>query len=124
MRSVANGRTDILLDLVAEIGSDSCVVNGLAVNASGKPVVSLDVALVVVARSLDKLRQAARAKKLREELFEHHVNLSMEGPDLRFPLQTNPRHQAFLSRATEREILGYWMKVTSLEDVLRGKIGA
>jgi hypothetical protein len=39
-------------------------------------------------------------------------------------VQTDPRYQVFIAGAEVRDILGYKMKVTSLEDVLQGKVWA
>jgi hypothetical protein len=52
------------------------------------------------------------------------VNLSGPGSDLRIQLQTDPRYQDFISRAESRTVLGYPLKVASVEDVLQGKLWA
>jgi hypothetical protein len=39
-------------------------------------------------------------------------------------LQTDSRYQEFISRAVGYTVLGYQMKVASVEDVLQGKIWA
>jgi hypothetical protein len=39
--------------------------------------------------------------------------------DLRIQVQTDPRYQSFGLSATMKEILGYEMKVASLDDVLQ-----
>jgi hypothetical protein len=39
-------------------------------------------------------------------------------------LQTDPRYQDFIGRAASHTVLGYQMKVASVEDVLQGKIWA
>lgn len=44
--------------------------------------------------------------------------------DLRIQLQTDERYQNFLQRSSAKEVLGYPMKVASLEDVLQGKTWA
>ncbi|MFQ5684925.1 MAG: nucleotidyl transferase AbiEii/AbiGii toxin family protein [Candidatus Binatia bacterium] len=58
------------------------------------------------------------------EHFEHSVNLTVLKSDLRVQLQTDPRYQSFIQRATQKETLGYRMNVASLEDVLQGKVWA
>ncbi len=126
-RSLANGETDavqILLSLLKEIGSDYCVIGGLAVNAYADPVVSLDLDLVVVSGRLADLRAAAEGKGIRVQEFEHSLNLFVPGSDLRIQVQTDPRYQAFLSRSQLRAVLGYEMSVAGLEDVLCGKLWA
>ena len=124
---VTNGQRDIvqlLLSLLDETDSDYCVIGGLAVNAYAEPVVSLDLDLVVVSDRSDAFRSAAQATGMKVEQFEHSVNLSMAGSDLRIQLQTDHRYQDFVSRGERRRVLGYEMTVACLEDVLRGKIWA
>lgn len=43
---------------------------------------------------------------------------------MRIQIQTDPGYQDFIARATTHSVLGYEMKVASVEDVLRGKIWA
>jgi len=52
------------------------------------------------------------------------VNLTSSKSDLRIRIQTDSRYQEFLSRASSKEVLGYKMKVASVEDVLQGKVWA
>jgi hypothetical protein len=61
---------------------------------------------------------------MKAEQFEHSINLSLKGSDLRVQLQTDPRYQEFITRAELREVLGYDMKVACLDDVLSGTIWA
>ena len=127
LNRVANGRTDavaLLLSLLRQTRADYCVIGGLAVNAYAEPVVSLDLDLVVVADRVQALCEAATAKGIRIERFEHSVNLTVPGSDLRIQLQTDPRYQEFISRAVQRDVLGYRMTVAALEDVLAGKVWA
>jgi hypothetical protein len=127
MRALANGQTDlvqVLLDILAETGASYCVIGGLAVNAYADPVVSLDLDLVVVADAVAAVRRAAEGRGMTVETFEPSVNLSAAGSDLRVQLQSDPRYQAFLPRAAEREVLGYRLRVAAIEDVLQGKLWA
>lgn len=124
---VANGERDLvalLLSLLVETEADYCIIGGLAVNAYAEPVVSLDLDVVVVTDRIRALCAAAEAKGIKVESFEHSVNLSVAGSDLRVQMQTDPRYQAFLPRAAYREVLGYRMRVARLEDVLQGKVWA
>ena len=126
MNAVLNGQEDILqklLDLLNEKGIDYCVIGGLAVNAYVEPVVSLDLDLVVVAEAVDDLLKAVE-KIFEIKRFPHSINLSSTKSDLRIQLQTDPRYQAFIPRASIKEVMGYKMKVAGVEDVLRGKIWA
>ena len=127
MNAVAGGKTDLLglfLELLEDTGAAYCVVGGLAVNAYAEPVVSLDLDLVVVSDRVDAVCEAARSKGLKTESFEHSIKLSIVGSDLRIQLQTDPRYQAFLAHAVQRDLLGYRMAVADVEDVLQGKIWA
>jgi hypothetical protein len=114
----------VLLALLEKTESGYCVIGGLGVNAYADPVVSLDLDLVVVAGSLGDVRREAEAAGMKVEEFEHSLDLSQAGSDLRIRLQKDARYQAFLPRASMRDVLGYAMMVASLEDVLQGKIWA
>ena len=126
MNSVSNGKEDILqqmLDLLNGMIIDYCVIGGLAVNAYVEPVVSLDLDLIVVTEATENLLKAAE-KIFRMEKFPHRVNLTSTKSDLRIQLQTDPRYQASIARSSIKEVMGYVMKVASIEDVLQGKIWA
>jgi hypothetical protein len=114
----------VVLALLEKTGSSYCVIGGLGVNAYADPVVSLDLDLVVVAWGLADVRREAELAGMKVEAFEHGLTLSRAGSDLRIQLQKDARYQAFLPRASVREVLGHSMKVASLEDVLQGKIWA
>jgi hypothetical protein len=127
LNAVSNGQVDILevfLSLLKELAAPYCVIGSLAVNAYAEPVVSLDLDLVVVSEDLDKVRKSALSKGFKVQDFEHSVNLSAKGSDLRIQLRTDPRYQTFLSGAVKKKVLGYDMRVASIEDVFQGKIWA
>lgn len=126
LNSVGNGKEDILqrvLNLLKAKKIGYCVIGGLAVNAYVEPVVSLDLDIVVVAGSLESFIKEAQ-KDLTLQKFAHSYNLSSPKSDLRIQLQTDMRYQAFISRASIKEVMGYKMNVACLEDVLQGKIWA
>ncbi len=127
MNSVAGGKVDILqaiLDILRGADTTYCVIGGLAVNAYAEPVVSLDLDLVVVSEDIPRIVATAQTKGFTVEQFEHSVNLSMAGSDLRIQLQTDPRYQDFRAGAQKKRVLGYELSVASLQDVLKGKIWA
>jgi len=126
LKRVTNGEVDvlqILLNALTESGADYCVIGGLAVNAYVEPVISLDLDIVIAARDVEGVC-AALAREFKVERSAHSVNLSSTKSKLRIQLQTDPRYQTFTRNATVRTVLGYQMKVASLEDVLQGKIWA
>lgn len=123
---VCNGRKDIIQDLIDLIKSekiDYCVIGGLAVNAYVEPVVSLDLDIVVMVDGIDRLIQSAK-KQFKIEEFPHSVHLKSDESDIRIQIQTDTRYQEFISRATIKNVLGYQMKVASVEDILAGKAWA
>jgi hypothetical protein len=127
LNSLAKGKADILqqlLGILTETRSDYCLIGGLAVNAYVEPVVSLDVDIVVAADNVVTVANAAGVQRMKVEAFPHSVNISGSESDLRIQVQTDPRYQAFIAGAAAKEILGYTMKVASLDDVLQGKVWA
>ncbi|MBU4184853.1 MAG: hypothetical protein KKI12_12235 [Proteobacteria bacterium] len=126
LKAVSNGDEDIIqifLDALSAASVDYCVIGGLAVNAYTEPVVSLDLDIVVAADDIEATCKAVETH-FRIERFEHRVNLSSSKSDLRIQLQTDPRYQDFIAGARNQSVLGYEMKVASIEDVLRGKVWA
>lgn len=124
--SVTNGKEDVLqsfLNVLQELNINYCVIGGLAVNAYAEPVVSLDMDIVVALESKEKLLEAVKDRFVMEA-FEHSVNLTSDRSDVRIQIQTDPRYQDFIARASPRQLLGYTLSVASLEDVLTGKTWA
>ena len=126
LNSLANGSVDIIqlfLDLLDKLKIDYCIIGGLAVNAYAEPVASLDLDLAITLDETDKLLKSV-SKLYSIEKFPHSINLNHPQSDLRIQLQTDERYQDFISRAIEKKVLGYNMKVAALEDVLNGKVWA
>ena len=126
LNAISNGKTDIVqafLDTLSGSRADYCVIGGLAVNAYAEPVVSLDLDIVVAADNIEIVIKALEPH-FKVHRFAHSINLSTEKSDLRIQLQTDSRYQEFISRAASHTVLGYEMKVASVEDVLQGKIWA
>jgi hypothetical protein len=125
-RAVTVDRSDLLdrfLLLLREQSVRFCVIGGQAVNAYAEPVVSLDLDLVVVASDLQRLEPLLE-KLFDVERFEHSLNVSDRGSDLRIQIQLDPRYAPFIERSTEREVLGERLSVAAIEDVLMGKVWA
>ena len=126
LNGIANNKSDIiqiLLDIMHNNNIPYCVIGGLAVNAYVEPVVSLDLDMVIAAKKIEKFKKAA-SKNFAVKSFSHSMNLYSTSSDLRIQIQTDAQYQTFVDRATEKEILGYTMKVASIEDILKGKIWA
>jgi len=127
LKSLANGKSDIiqiLLDILSKTAADYTIIGGLAVNAYVEPVASLDVDIVLASRDFAKVMDAAKDRGWRVDQFEHSVNLSAPGSDLRIQVQTDPRYQEFIAGAELRNVLGYEMRVAKIQDVLQGKVWA
>jgi len=125
-RAVVADQADLLsrlIELLTEHGIRYCVLGGQGVNAYAEPLVSLDLDIVI---ALDQLPEAERllGQQFSIERFPHSLNVSATGSDLRIQIQTDPRYEPFLVRATVREVLGLRLPVASLEDVLQGKVWA
>ena len=126
LNSLGNGSVDVIqqfLDLLDGLKIDYCIIGGLAVNAYADPVASLDIDLAITLDETDKLLKSA-GKTFIIEKYPHSINLNHPQSDLRIQLQTDERYQDFISRASEKKVLGYKMKVAALDDVLNGKIWA
>jgi hypothetical protein len=126
LKKISNGEQDILqqlIDLLNKMKIDYCVIEGLAVNAYVEPVVSLDLDIVVVTKSLNKLLAESQEIFTIEE-FPHIINLQCSKSDLRIQIQKDSRYQNFIPNASTKDVMGYTMKVASKEDVLKGKIWA
>jgi hypothetical protein len=119
-------RSDLLdrfLGVLRARGAAFCVIDGQGVNAYAEPVVSLDLDIVVATSDVSAIEEVLR-QRFTVERFPHSVNVSAAGSDLRVQIQTDPRYEPFIARATERELLGIRMPVAAIEDVLQGKVWA
>ena len=126
MNKVTNSQEDFLqdfLDLLEERDVPFCIIGGLAVDAYAEPVVSLDLGLVVISEQMDELVEIL-GQRFTVHRFPHSINVSSPSSDLRIQLQTDPRYQDFVARASRRMVLGYEVSVAALEDVLQGKVWA
>ncbi len=125
-KAVSNGEEDVIqifLDALSTANVDYCLIGGLAVNAYAEPVVSLDLDVIVATNDIETACKAVEVH-FKIERFAHSVNLSSDKSDLRIQLQIDQRYQNFIARAAIHSVLGYEMKVATVEDVLQGKIWA
>ena len=125
-KAVTVDRSNLLERLIALLNEHDiryCVIGGQAVNAYVEPLVSLDLDLVVATAQMSEAESLLK-NAFRVEQFEHSLNVSLKGSDLRVQIQTDPRYAEFISRASIRSVLGFDLPVASLEDVLKGKVWA
>ena len=125
-KTVTVDKTNLLERLIALLtdhGIRYCVIGGQAVNAYAEPLVSLDLDLAVAVDQLSQV-ESLLAKEFHMERFEHSLNVSLAGSDLRVQVQLDPRYAQFVERASKRDILGLTLPVASVDDVLRGKVWA
>ena len=97
-----------------------CVIEA---NAYAEPLISLDLDVAVATEDLDRVERLL-SERFRVEQFEHSLNVSAAGSQLRVQIQTDPRYAAFVPRARPREVLGVTLQVAAVEDVLQGKLWA
>ena len=126
LNNISGGKIDViqmLLNKLAEMNIEYCVIGGLAVNAYAEPVASLDLDLVFTVSDIEKFLNNIE-ENFNINKFPHSINIQHPDSDLRIQIQTDLRYQTFVNRATNKFVLGYNMNVAKLEDVLKGKIWA
>jgi hypothetical protein len=124
LNGVAKGKFDLiqnLLDILSGNNISYCIIGGLAVNAYVEPVISLDLDIVITTHDISNFKKSVlHTFEIKE--FPHSIHLYHADSDLRVQIQTDHRYQDFISNANDKHVLGYLMKVASIEDVLKGKI--
>jgi acetolactate synthase regulatory subunit len=99
------------------------LIGALAVKCYVEPVYTVDVDLVVVKASLERIGRELEPAGFRVKELEPSMNAQRSGSKLNVQFTTDPRYQEFLDSATEREVLGMRVPVAGLKD-LRGKVWA
>src|SRR3954465_1380509 len=105
-KTVVADRSDFLdriVSLLEEHDVRYCVIGGQGVNAYADPVVSLDLDIVVAVDQIAQV-EALLAKEFKVEQFEHSLNVSAYGSDLRLQIQTDPRYFDFVERAQTHDV--------------------
>lgn len=118
-----SGFLGAFIDCLEAHGIPYCIIGGQGINAYVEPLVSLDLDVVVAAEQLDDLERLL-VSTFKIQRFPHSLNVSRLGSDLRVQIQTDARYAPFVSRATEREVLGLSLPVADVVDLLQGKIWA
>lgn len=123
-KAVTMDRSDFLERILAVLQSfDFSVIDGVAVNAYCEPVVTCELDVAIAIRDLPRVEKVLR-EQFEVHRFAHSLNVSTPDSDLRLQIQTDPRYEAFVSRARVRDVLGLQLPVAAPEDVLQGKIWA
>ena len=112
-----------LISFFADHEISYCVIGGQAINAYVEPLVSLYFDLVIASDQLEMVTYLLM-QNFNTKRFEHSLNVSIAGSDLRVQIQLDQRYSSFPERAEYREVLGLAMPVASLDDLLSGKIWA
>jgi len=129
LNSLANDSSDVtqlFLDELKKLKIDYCVIGGLAVNAYAEPVASLDIDLVLALDDIERLLKqiSLPVGGFSVSKFTNSINLQHPDSDLRIQIQTDERYQSFINNSSVKNVLGYQMKVASIENLLMGKIWA
>ena len=124
--SVTNGGSSDFAEVAAILDRSGgwCLIGGLAVNCYVEPVYTVDADIVVVAHHLAAIREELAAAGFRLEQFTHSLNASKPGSKLQIQFTQDARYQDFIGRAERREVLGNFVPVARLEDIMQGKIWA
>jgi hypothetical protein len=101
-----------------------CLIGGLAVNCYVEPVYTIDADVVLASENLSRVREELIAAGFRLEEFAHSLNASKPGSELRIQFTQDVRYQDFIDRAERREVLGNFIPVARLEDIVQGKVWA
>jgi hypothetical protein len=122
--SVTNGGSSDFAQAAAILDRSGswCLIGGLAVNCYVEPVYTIDADVVVASENLSRVREELIASGFRLEEFAHSLN--EPGSELRIQFTQDVRYQDFIDRAERREVLGNFIPVARLEDIVQGKVWA
>ena len=118
-----NGFLENIIDIIKSKDIPYCIIGGLGVNAYAEPVVTLDCDIVVL---IDKLSELINELELHYKIkkFEHSIKIYHKDSDLRIQIQTSSNIQNYLKDAEYKNVLGYNLRVASIENIFKGKINA
>ena len=124
--SVTNGGSSDFAEAVAILDrwGSWCLIGGLAVNCYVEPVYTIDADIVVASSTLARVRESLATAGFRFEEFAHSLNASKPGSKLQIQFTQDARYQDFIGRAERCEVLGNFVPVAKLEDIMQGKIWA
>ena len=124
--SVTNGGSSDFAEVAAILEGMGrwCLIGGLGINCYVEPVYTVDADIVVASENLARVRESLAAAGFRFEEFAHSLNASKPGSKLQIQFTQDARYQDFIGRAERREVLGNFIPVARLEDIMQGKIWA
>ena len=101
-----------------------CVIGGVAVNHwAVEPMVTQDVDFVVTSDDIERAVSALEKAGFQSERFEWSINFKGHSK-VSLQLSTEDFYRDFTARSVPADVHGILMRVSSLEDTLRGKIKA
>jgi hypothetical protein len=124
--SVMNGGSSDFALLVSVLDKHRpwCLVGGLAVNCYVEPVFTADADIIVASSELSAVRAELIARGFDVTEYEHSVNAQMKGSQLRIQFTVDQRYQEFLDDTEIMNVLDRRVPVTSLKNIVRGKVWA
>jgi hypothetical protein len=93
-----------LMDILAKHEINYCVIGGQAINAYVEPLVSLDLDIVIATNQLKEATYLLE-QNFTAQQFEHSLNISLTGSDLRVQIQLDQRYASFPDHAEIRRLL-------------------
>src|ERR1035437_5093159 len=122
----SGGTDDVmrLVDCLERADIAWCAIGGVAVNHwAEQPMVTQDVDLVVASEAVERTVTLLESEGFLSERFEWSVNFKGRSA-VSIQLSTEDFYRDFPSRAVPADVHGILLRVTSLEDTLRGKMKA
>lgn len=122
----AGGTDDVmrLVDCLEQADLSWCAIGGMAVNHwAAEAMVTQDVDLVVAAESVELATRLLEEAGFKSERFQWSINFRGLSK-VSIQLSTEDFYEDFPSRSVPAGVHGILMRVTSLEDTLRGKVKA
>ena len=122
----SGGTDDVmrLVDCLEKADISWCAIGGIAVNHWAlEPMVTQDVDIVVAAADIDRAVALLEEAGFKAERFDWSVNFKGRSK-ISIQLSTEEFYRDFPGRSVPADVHGILLRVSSLEDTLRGKIRA
>lgn len=124
--SITNGGTTDFAAAVQilERNRPWCLIGGLAINCYVEPVYTVDADIVVVSEHLQIIEEDLSAAGFTVRELPLSLNAERGAGRLNIQFTTHPRYQGFINKAAPATVLGLWVRVARLEDLVQGTIWA